>query len=190
MRRPVGRLALTLLALATLISGYYLGQLWQRQALQDLTAVVYPSGRPLALPEDIFPPGDDAWRLFVTGDTTAAACEQLLRDYGFARNRLAAAPGIQARVRLVMLAFDRPSEAARERLGDESGWIDVIAQSPDVLEQLAAELGIRPTVSAWCTGPAASAVLVSPRQEAWALIPYEAPAAMARNIRGIIEFVE
>jgi hypothetical protein len=33
-------------------------------------------------------------------------------------------------------------------------------------------------------------VLVSPRQEAWALIPHEAPAAMARNIRTIIEFVE
>jgi hypothetical protein len=88
----VGRLALTLLALATLISGYYLGQLWQRQALQDLTAVVYPSGRPLALPDDLLPAGDDAWRLFVTGDTTATACRQLLRDYGFARNRLAAWP--------------------------------------------------------------------------------------------------
>jgi hypothetical protein len=186
----VGRLALTLLALATLISGYYLGQLWQRQALQDLTAVVYPSGRPLALPDDLLPAGDDAWRLFVTGDTTATACRQLLRDYGFARNRLAAAPDIQARLRLVMLAFDQPEEAARERLADEAGWIDVIAPSPDVLEDLAGELGIRPIGSAWCTGAAASAVLVSPRQEAWGLIPHEAPAAMARNIRGIIEFVE
>lgn len=190
MRRPVGRLALTLLALATLISGYYLGQLWQRQALQDLSAVVYPNPRPLALPNDLFPADDDAWRLFVTGDTTAAACRQLLRDYGFARNRLAAAPGIQARLRLVILAFDQPDEAARERLGDEAGWVEVIAPSPDELEDLAGELGIRPTGSAWCTGAAATAVLVSPRREAWALIPYEAPPAMARNIRGIIEFVE
>lgn len=190
LRRPAARLALTLLALATLVVGYYLGQFWQRRALHDLTAVVYPSGRPLALAEDLVPAADDAWRLFVAGDTRAEACGQLLRDYAFARNRLAAAPTIQARLRVVLLAFDGPSADARERLADGAAWIDVIAPAPDMLEALAGELGILPTGSAWCTGPAASAVLVSPRLEAWALIPHEPPAAMARNIRGIIEFVE
>jgi hypothetical protein len=190
LRRPTARLALTLVALATLIAGYYLGQYWQRQPLQDLSAVVYDSGRPLALPEDRFPPGEDAWRLFVTGDTTAAACADLLRDFGFARNRLAAVPDIQARLRLVMIAFDDAVDGRGDRLAGGSDWIDVIRPTAGERDRLAGELGILPTGSVACTGTDATAVLVSPRHEAWARVTHEQPAAMARNIRSVIEFVE
>lgn len=190
MRRPTTRLGLTLLALATLIAGYYLGQYWQRRPLQDLTAVVYASGRPLALPEDRFPPGDDAWRLFVAGRPASPACAGLLRDYAFVRNRLAAVPGVQARLRVVMITVDGSGDDPDDGPAAGADWIDLLAIPHSTADRLAGELGLGPNGSATCTGEDAAGILVSPRQEAWARIPYEQPAAMARNIRGVIEFVE
>jgi len=49
-RRPGIRLLLILAALASIIAGYYLGQYWQRRPLAELSARIYPAGRPVEFP--------------------------------------------------------------------------------------------------------------------------------------------
>ena len=77
-RRPVRRLIVTLAALASLIVGYYLGQAWQRQPLETLSAVVYPNGKPVDYPPQLDLGPDDtappAWRLVAVVDTRVPAC--------------------------------------------------------------------------------------------------------------------
>lgn len=191
-RRVLSRLLLTVLALLTLIAGYYLGQYWQRRPLQDLSAVVYPSGRAIRYPDGLprltDPASNGAWRLFLTADTRAPACAAVLRDMRFLYNRLAAWPDLQARLRVTVLAYDAPAQPPDPSAGAE--WIDMLGAAPPTLDRLAGQLGILPTGNDWCSDHQASAILVSPHNEAWALIPYEQPAIMADNVRTIIQFVE
>jgi hypothetical protein len=190
-RRPRTRLLLTLAALASLIVGYYLGQFWQRRSLSELSAVVYPAGRAIDLQAfAALADGQPAWRLFLTVDTTEPACAELLRDYNFARNRLAAAPHVQRHLRLTLLAYDRPDDTRIHAYSGAADWIDVISAEPRQLDPLAAELGILPNPGYWCQPTQSNAILVSPKAEAWAMIPREQPAQMAGNIRAVIEFVE
>lgn len=190
-RRPRTRLLLTLAALLSLIVGYYLGQYWQRRSLGELSAVVYAAGRTVDLQAfEMLADRQPAWRLFVAVDTTEPACAELLRDYAFARNRLAPAPDIQRNLRLTLLAYDQPDDAQTAAYSDDADWVDVISAEPRRLDSLAAELGILPTAGHWCRPTQSNAILVSPQAEAWALIPREQPAQMAGNIRAVIEFVE
>ena len=106
-------------------SAHYLGQYWQRRPLADLNAVVYPAGRPVdypaALALDSAPDADRPWRLFVVVDTRAADCQALLRHFALVYNRLANRPDVQAGLRLTVLAFDSPDQAA---IQDFLGGID------------------------------------------------------------------
>lgn len=188
------RLLLTLAALLSLIFGYYLGQYWQRRPLTELSAVVYPAGRPVPYPETLNIPAendeDGNWRLFTTANTALAPCRELLRHYAFVLNRLADRPKIQARLRLTVLAYDRPDATAAKAFTGGAEWVDVVGGTPQQLDALSAQLGILPAGGPWCSGVQANAVLVSPQHEAWALIPLEQAAMMARNIRTVIDFVE
>ena len=185
------RLLLTFAALLSLILGYYLGQYWQRRPLAELSAVVYSSGQPVRYPEaQAIPSEDDNWRLFTTANTALAPCRDLVRHYAFVLNRLAARPKLQARLRLTVLAYDQPDTAAAEAFGGGADWVEVISGEPQQLDGLSAQLGILPAGGAWCSGVQANAVLVSPQREAWALIPLEQAAMMARNVRTVIDFVE
>lgn len=190
-RSPRARLVLILVALASLIGGYYAGQYWQRRPLADLSAVVYPSGRAVVYPA-AFGTDDTQqnWRLFLSADTQAPTCRVLLRHYATVFNRLAAWPTIQERLRLTVLAYDQPDPAAIAAFGGSVGWLEVLSAEPRQLDRLAAELGLLPLGGDWCSAHQASSVLVAPDRRAWALIPYESPAVMALNIRTIIEFVE
>ena len=193
-RGPGRRLVLTLAALASVIVGYYLGQLWQRQPLADLSAVVYPNGRALTYPAEIELSADDAangmWRLFLVGDTGAPACRDLLRHYALVINRMAHRPKLQPRLRVTLLAYDRPDAAARAAFTAGADWVDVIAAPRPALDRLSDQLGIAPITEDWCTSVQANAVLVAPDAVAWALIPYEQTAIMAHDIATIIDFVE
>lgn len=193
-RHPRSRLLLTLAALLSLVVGYYLGQYWQRRPLHDLSAVVYAAGRPIDYPVALGitddPPSAPSWRLFVTADTREPACRALLGHYAFVINRLAAAPRVQSRLRLTLLAYDRPDETTAAAFAGGSDWAEVISGTRADLDTLAGQLGILPTGSEWCAALNGNAILVSPRHESWALIPHEAPASMADSIRTIIEFVE
>ena len=53
-------LLLTVAALSSLIVGYYLGQHWQRRPLAEVSAIVYPAGRPIDYPADLGIADDDA----------------------------------------------------------------------------------------------------------------------------------
>jgi hypothetical protein len=184
-------LLLTLGALTSLLVGYYFGQYWQRQPLETLSAVVYPTGR--AVDFELHPAlseAEPAWRLFVNVDTSSSDCQRLMRDYTFVRNRLASAPSIQQQLRLALLAYDQPDDEQAAGLIGSADWIDVFSAAPGALDRLAAELGNLPTSTHWCDRHQGNAILVSPQREAWALIPYELPEAMAHNVRTIIEFVE
>ncbi len=193
-RGPGRRLVLTLAALASLIVGYYLGQLWQRQPLDDLSAIVYPNGKALTYPADVGLPDqgadDDLWRLFVVADTGAAACGDLLRHYALVINRLAHRPKLQPRLRLTLLAYDQPDAAHSATFAGTADWIEVISAPPATLDTLSGQLGIAPITDGWCTAAQGNAILVAPDAVAWALIPYEQTAIMARDIATIIEFVE
>lgn len=193
-RGPGKRLLLTLAALASLIVGYYLGQSWQRQPLDGLSAVVYPNGKRIELAADTFSDSanDDVrpWRLFTTVDTDRAACRELRDDYALVINRLAHRPALQARVRVAMLAYDRPDAQAGSGFATAYPWLDLIAIAAPQRDRLAAELGILPTTDDWCRGPQASAILVAPDAVAWALIPHEQADIMAHNIITLIDFVE
>lgn len=193
-RRPWLRFALVAAALLSLLVGYYLGQYWQRRGLGELSATVYPVGRPLDYPAGLpLTPGDaDArrWRLFVTADTREDACRDLLQHFALVMNRLAAWPGVQPRVRVTLLAYDAPDATAIQRFSGLAGWSEVVSAPPAMLDALAAQLGILPLGADWCAGPQGSGVLVSPRREAWALLPADTPAATAQNLASIIGFVE
>jgi hypothetical protein len=191
-RTPRARLLLTLAALASLLIGYYFGQYWQRQPLEALSAIVYPSGR--AVDFELHPALSEAapaWRLFVNVDTSNSDCQRLVRDYGFLRNRLASVPALQQRLRLTLLAYGQADDDEQAKaLTASDDWIDVLSATPSALDRLAAELGNLPTSTKWCDRHQGNAILVSPQAEAWALIPYELPETMAHNVRTIIEFVE
>ena len=171
-----------------------LGQAFQRQPLQGLSAVVYTDGKPIDYPQQLLdedtPAQAPPWRLFIIADTTLPACRELPRHYAWVRNRLAAWPEIQQRLRLTVLALDEPDATAIAAFAPGEDWIDVLplkAQPPD---PLIAALGILPTGMDLCTPLQLNAILVSPEQRRWALIPHEPAADMAHNIRTIVEFVE
>ena len=193
-RGPGRRLVLTLAALASVIVGYYLGQWWQRQPLSDLSAIVYPNGRPVTYPAEIRLPDPDEdsrlWRLFVVGDTRATACGELLRHYALVINRLAHRPKLQPRLRLTLLAYDQPDTTARAAFAGAADWVEVLSAPPPVMDALIGQLGIAPAADGWCTATQDSAILVAPDAVAWALIPYEQTAIMAHDIATIIDFVE
>lgn len=191
--RPKTRLLLTLAALASLIVGYYLGQYWQRQPLQDLSAVVYPDGSKVNYPAELnlSTANDNAyWRLFISVDTGQPACENLLNHYTLVLNRLAAQPRIQQNLRLTALAFNQPSPETAELYRAQRDWLDVLSSEHKILDGLAQDLGIAPISDNWCEPMQANAILVAPDHRRWALIPHEQAAIMAHNIRTIIEFVE
>ncbi len=191
-RGPGIRLLLILAALASVIAGYYLGQHWQRRPLAELSATLYPAGRPLEitagvnLDTETQPP----WRLFLSADTRDARCATLLRHYAMVINRLAAWPDIQSRLRLTLLAHDQPDVAGVDAFSAGVDWVEVIAADRESLARLSSRLGLMSEAEAWCTDSGASAVLVSPELMQWALIPYQQAAIMAHNIRTIIAFVE
>lgn len=193
-RSPGRRLILTLAALIALIIGYYLGQFWQRQPLGELSAVMYPNGRSIQYPNELTAlqdvSGEQVWRLFVVADTRAPACTELVRHYASVINRMAAQPKIQQRVRLTLLAYDQPTQAAADAFTRGLGWVEILSAVPQVLDSLSGQLGIQPTGPDACRPPQANAILVAPGAVAWALIPYEQAAIMARDIATIIAFVE
>ena len=192
-RRPRSRLLLTLAALASLILGYYLGQLWQRQPLQRLSAMVYPAGQPVHYPEalglELQDPGSAPWRLFVAIDTRVPACADLVEHYAFVINRLAAWPAIQDNLRVTLLAYDRPEQTAAASFTAGLPWAELLTAPVGDLDELAGQLGILPLASGRCSAEQGHAALVSPRAEQWALIPYEQTATMAHNVRTIIDYV-
>lgn len=191
--RRSGRLRLLLIsaALASLVAGYYLGQFWQRQPLAELSAVIYPDGKPVVFPVSAkLSAGDpDAgpWRLVFAADASQAGCRQLLQDLALVRNRLAGWPSIQQRLRLAMIDYAGEDGPAIQAPAD---WIDRVTGDRASLDALAAELGILPDPDHWCTGTAANSVLVAPDLRRWALIPHEQAAIMAHNIATIVQFVE
>lgn len=194
-RRSRGaRLLLILAALTSLTVGYYFGQVWQRKPLQGLTAIVYSEGLPIAFPAGLEPPPSDGaaepWRLIVAVDSRADACRELLRHHTLVRNRLAAWPDIQNRLRLTLLAYDRPDATAAVAFTGSADWIEVLSGEPTALAQLTADLGIRPSGQDWCTPLQSNAILVAPNRVAWALIPHEQASIMAHNIQTLIAFVE
>lgn len=193
-RGPGRRLVLTLAALVSLIAGYYLGQLWQRQPLAGLSAIVYPNGKALTYPAGTGLPDqgadDNHWRLFVVGDTGAAACSDLLRHYALVINRLAHRPKLQPRLRLTLLAYDQPDAAAGAAFAGNVDWVEVISAPSATLDALSGQLGIAPVTDGWCSAVQGNAILVAPDAVAWALIPYEQTAIMAHDIATIIDFVE
>jgi hypothetical protein len=192
-RSPRTRLVLTLAALASVIAGYYAGQYWQRRPLDGLAAVVYPAGDPIEFPAGLGLDAPDApplWRLFLVADTRAPQCRELLQHYAGVVNRLAAWPKIQERLRLTVLAYDRPDAAAITAFSNAVGWIEVISAEPAVLDRLSGQLGLLPTTGDWCGRDQAGSILVAPDHEAWALVPFGEAAIMAHDIRTIIDFVE
>ena len=86
-------------------------------ATENLSAVVYPAGRQIVSPR--------IWRSRrgtclirmapVPGRRySRPACSRLLDRTSFVFNRLAARPSIQARLRLSVLAYDRPDAVAQQ----------------------------------------------------------------------------
>jgi hypothetical protein len=190
-RAPGRRLILTAAALASLIVGYYLGQHWQRRALADLSAIIYPAGRAIDYPQGLtISDGDQRWRLFLVADTRQAQCHRLMRHFAAVVNRLATTPEIQERLRLVVLAYDRPDADALAAFTGGVGWTEVVGGEREALDRLSGQLGIAPGGRDWCNSYQASSVLVGPDRTAWALIPYEPAAIMAHNISSIVAFVE
>jgi hypothetical protein len=190
---PRARLTLTLAALGALLVGYYVGQYWQRQPLEALSAVVFEDGKPIEYPASLDLAATDAtaaWRLFLTADTRVEACATALRRFALMMNRLAAWPKIQSRVRLTVLAHDEPS--AEQTLAFDAGatWIDVVSAPRADLERLTGALGILPDRKRWCAPTQLNSMLVAPNGQRWALIPYEDPETMAYNVQAVIQFVE
>jgi len=190
---PRARLLLTLAALGSLLVGYYLGQHWQRQPLEQLSAVVFEDGQPIELPSSLAltaaveqPP----WRLFVAVDSQVEACRSAIRRFGLMMNRLAAWPKIQPRLRVTLLAFDIPTSEQAAAFAGGASWIDTVAATKPELQGLASDLGIQPDNARWCTPTQLNSILVAPDSTRWALIPYEDPETMAYNVQAVIQFVD
>ena len=192
-RSPRARLLLTAAALAALIAGYYLGQFWQRQGLDDLSAVVYRDGQAVTYPDSLtLDPGPDGgvWRLFVVADTGQERCLAAMRHFGLTINRLAAWPDIQPRVRVSVLAYDQPSLTRAEQLRGGAPWLEIVSAPASDLDRLSGPLGLLPDPARWCAPSQLNGILVDPDQRRWALIPYEEPKTMAFNLQAVIQFVE
>jgi hypothetical protein len=190
---PRARLLLTLAALAALLVGYYLGQYWQRQPLESLSAVVYTDGKEVKFPPGLLPVPDSdnhPWRLFIVADTTRDACRSALARFALMMNRLAAWPKIQEQMRLTVLAYDSPADDAALTFRGGVDWTDVVAADASTLDRLAADLGILPDPLRWCDATLLNGVLVAPDHRRWALIPYEDPQTMAYNVQAVIQFVD
>lgn len=195
-RRRTGgkRLVITLAALLSLIIGYYLGQQWQRQPLTDLSATVYANGVAIDYPKGLERPAGfhdvDAWRLFMAFDARMPACSERLQQALLAVNRLAPQTTLQARTRLTLLLYNDSEGGVREGLRGERDRIEIITGSNTDLDTITGRVGTLPLRSRWCAADAGGLALISPQHEAWALIPWETPAAMAHNIATIVEFLE
>lgn len=192
-RSPRARWLLTLAALGALIVGYYLGQAWQRQHLDRLSAIVFTDGQSVAMPEGLgldVPEGQAVWRLFLVADTREPACRTALPRFGLMMNRLAAWPKIQERVRLTVLAYDAPPDAEALAFRAGATWIDVVSAEKADLDPLSEDLGIRPDGTGWCVPTRLGSILVDPDRRRWARIPFEDPATMAHNVQAVIQFVE
>ena len=192
-RSPRARLLLTAAALIALIAGYYLGQFWQRQGLDQLSAVVFRDGKRVAYPESLaLDPGPDdrVWRLFLVVDTGRDDCLAAIRRFGLMINRLAAWPDIQPRVRVSMLAYDRPSLTRAEQLRGGAPWLEIVSAPASDLDRVSGPLGLLPDPARWCAPSQLNGILVDPDQRRWALIPYEDPKTMAYNVQAVIQFVE
>ncbi|MGB5736098.1 MAG: hypothetical protein WBM40_16800 [Thiohalocapsa sp.] len=190
---PRARLLLTLAALGSLLVGYYLGQYWQRQPLDQLSAIVFEDGKPIELPGSLVlttPAEPPVWRLFVAVDSQVDACRSAMRQFAFMMNRLAAWPKIQARVRVTALAFDNPSVEQAEAFAGGTRWVEAVNIPKPQLERLVDELGIQPDTAQWCVPTQLNGILVAPDSKRWALIPYEDPETMAYNVQAVIQFVE
>ncbi len=184
---------LTAAALAALIGGYYLGQFWQRQALDELSAVVFRDGQRIAYPDALAladDPDEAVWRLFLVADFDSETCRTALRRLGLMINRLAAWPSIQPRVRVSVLAYDQPSLTRAEQLRGGAPWLEIISASTTDLDQLSGPLGLLPDPLRWCAPSQLNGILIDPDRRRWALIPYEDPKTMAYNVQAVIQFVE
>lgn len=193
-RGPGRRLALTLAALTSLIAGYYLGQIWQGQPPAGLSAVVYPDGKKVDFPPGLALAADDGdnapWRLFLAADTGDAACRAWRRNFSLVINRMAHRPALQERLRLSVLAYDRPDPQDVREFAWEDPRVEVFNAATSELDTLGGQLGLLPSADDWCVATQANAILVAPDATAWALLPYESADIMARNILTIIDFVE
>lgn len=192
-RSPRARLLLTAAALASLLAGYYLGQYWQRRALDDLSAVVYRDGQRVDYPDALAlgPASDDSpWRLFVVADTRQERCREALPQFGLMMNRLAAWPSIQPRVRVSVLAYDQPTLTRAEQLRGGAPWLEILGAATPELDRLTGTLGILPDPLRRCVPDQLNGILVDPDRRRWALIPFEDPRTMAHNVQAVIQFVE
>lgn len=190
-RRPRSRLLLIVAALASIIVGYYAGQYWQRRPLEGLSVQVFDQGRPITYPEQFGIGFDNRhWRLFLAVDTRQPACRELLRHFALVVNRLAAWPKVQARLRLTLLAYDQPGSNAIAAFTGGVNWVDVVTADAGSLDAVTQQLDIQPHGTIWCSEGTAGGVLVAPKHRAWARIPMEPAAVMARNIAGVVGFVE
>ena len=179
-RSRFSRFRLIVAALATVIAGYYLGQLYQQHRWKQQGI------RVLDNPVRLEQPGlSGHWTLLIPGEPDPS-CEQLLREFTQTVNRLAAWPKLQSRIRLHLLASRAP---AGQSLWHFVPWASVQWSEPPARRELLQQLGFAQTAPPWC-GADAHLALTGPDQRLYALVTLDKPSRMAESLRQLIDTLE
>lgn len=183
MPRQRSRFRIVVAALATVLVGYYLGQVYQQHRLQQQGITLLDD--PVPVSKEIRLPLSGHWTLMLPGEADAA-CEQLLRSMVQMVNRLAASPKLQAQIRLRLLATHAPGSKS---LWHFVPWASVLYLGRDERSRLLESLQLQPLKAGSC-GPSAQLALTGPDMRLYAHLRLDKPARMADSLRQLIETLE
>lgn len=190
-RSPAQRFAIISVALATVVLGYYLGNRYQLNELQNTAALMNEQpvevelvNLPSALREAIV--AEDQWLIVLPGEP-GLHCDALLEHFVDVVNRLAAWPKIQQRIRFVLLAS---SGAAGGIRWNHVPWAKVQMLDQETQLALSTQLGIAPIGTRWCQDVQATAALIGPGNQVHALLPLDKPAKIAESVRLIVDTLD
>ena len=166
--------------LATLLLGYYLGQLYQQHRLGGEGATLVDSPGEIATPARL--PLSGHWNLLLAGEPDSR-CEQLLRTMVATVNRLAGSPQLQSRIRVRLIATRRPDA---DSLWNSLPWAAVHYLGPSQRSGLLQVLGLPIPDGIHC-GPETPLALVGPDRKLYAHLQLNKPERMAEQLRDLTE---
>ncbi len=182
-RRRPSRRRLLVAALAILVAGYHLGQLYQQQRLaQEGIALV---GEPATITGEVQLPLRGHWTLLLAGEPDPA-CDAMLHSLLRTVNRLASWPRLQSRFRFILLATRAPDPSS---LWGYIPWASVIYMGDKQRSELADALQVDAETHAVC-GPQSQFALTGPDGRLYAHVRLDKPRQMAESLRQLTEALE
>lgn len=182
MRRRPSRFRLIVAALATVLVGYYLGQLYQQSRFESRGIELIDQPQTVRTAARL--PLDGYWTLVLPGEP-GAGCEQALQALVETYNRLADAPKLQKTLRIRLLST-RP--AGEDSLWNYFSWSSVLYLESGQHGEVMRALSLPPQTDLQCTR-ATRLALIGPNRRLYAHVHLDKPARMAESLRELTEML-